>query len=186
MENYFDMLFSKFGYFAIGVGTFFEGEIILILAALMATRGHVQLEWVIVAAAGGAFLGDVALYLIGSWKVDYLIEKIPGIKKYYPRAQHFFRKFGVVSILAARFLYGMRVPTGVIAGMSNIRLLRFVSVALVGCTLWAVAWSVLAYSLGQTISGFFSEFQKYQSYFLLTVVVALPIFFVVRKMIVKA
>lgn len=186
MENYFDLFFSKFGYFAIGVGTFLEGEIILILAALMAIQGHVQLEWVIVAAAGGAFLGDVVSYLIGSWKVDFLLEKIPSVKKYYPRAQHFFKKFGIISILAARFFYGLRVPTGVIAGMTNIRIVRFLSIALVGCTLWAVVWSILTYSLGQSLTGLFSEFQKYQSYIMIVMIVALPIFLFVRKMLAKA
>jgi len=186
MENYFDLLFSKFGYFAIGVGTFFEGEIILILAALMAVQGHVQLEWVIVAAAGGAFLGDVVSYFIGSWKVDYLLEKIPSIRKFHPRAQHFFKKFGIISILGARFMYGLRIPTSIIAGMSRIRLVRFLLVALLGASLWAVIWSLVTYSIGQSLAGFLTEFQKYQSYFLLTLAIALPTFFILRKKLAKA
>lgn len=186
MDEFFRVMISKYGYLAIGIGTFLEGEIILILAALMVTQGQMHLEGVILASAAGAFIGDIASYLLGSWKVDYVLDKMPAIKKVLPRAQRFIRRFGSVSILASRFFYGLRIPTGVICGMSKVRFMRFVPIALVGCTLWAVVWTMATYIIGQSISHIFLDFQKYQSYIFIGFAVILPLILVIRRMTVKA
>jgi membrane protein DedA with SNARE-associated domain len=186
MESFLETLLSKYGYLAIGIGTFLEGEIILILAAMLATQGQMRLEWVIVAAAIGAFLGDIVSYFIGSWKVDFLLERMPSVKKLYPRAQHFFKRFGIVSILVARFFYGLRVPTGVICGMTKLNFSRFFSIALIGCTLWAVSWSILTHFVGQSLSHLFVEFQHYQKYTLMFIAVLLPLVFLIRKLAIRA
>jgi len=185
MEEFFKVFISKYGYLAIGIGTFLEGEIILILAALMATQGQIRLEGVIIASAMGAFLGDIASYLIGSWKVDYVLRKMPTVKRLYPRVQHFFRKFGSLSIFASRFFYGLRIPTGVFCGMTNIRFFRFLTIALIGCTLWAVVWCLLTYAVGQSLSHLFMDFQKYQKFVMLGAAIILPLFLFVRRMTVR-
>jgi len=43
-------LISTYGYAAIGIGTFLEGETILILVGFAAHRGYLELPWVIVFA----------------------------------------------------------------------------------------------------------------------------------------
>ena len=185
MEEFFSVMISKYGYLAIGIGTFLEGEIILILAALMVTQGQMHLEGVIIAAAAGAFLGDIASYLLGSWKVDYVLTKMPAVRKLLPRAQNIIRRFGSVSILLSRFFYGLRVPTSVICGMSKFRFARFLPIALVGCTLWAVVWTGATYLVGQSISHVFLDFQKYQAYIFIGMAVILPLALVIRRMTVK-
>lgn len=41
---------QDFGYFALFLGTFFEGETILVLAGFLAFRGYMQLDTVILTA----------------------------------------------------------------------------------------------------------------------------------------
>lgn len=185
MESFFEAFISKYGYLAIGIGTFLEGEIILIIAALLAAQGQMQLEWVIVAAAIGAFAGDIVSYLIGCWKVDFLLDRMPSVKRLYPRAQHFFKKFGTISILVSRFFYGLRVPTGVICGMTKLNFSRFFSIALVGCTLWAIGWSILTQIVGQSLSHLFVEFQQYQKYFFIFLIFVVPVALLIRRLAVR-
>ncbi|MGP8329758.1 MAG: DedA family protein [Methanosarcinaceae archaeon] len=181
MDGSFELFLAKYGYIAIGIGTLLEGEIILIIAALMASQGQLRMEWVIVAAAMGAFTGDIISYAIGSWKVDFILQRMPAVKKMYPRVQNFLKRFGAISILIARFFYGFRVPTGVICGMTKLRLSRFLIIALIGCTIWAIGWSFLTFYLGQSLSYLFEDFQKYQKYVLITAVSVLPIILLIRR-----
>ncbi len=61
-------LVSNYGYLAIGVGTFLEGETILVLGGLAAHRGFLQLPWVVVCAFLGAFSGHQLYFHIGRHK----------------------------------------------------------------------------------------------------------------------
>ncbi len=58
-------LVSNYGYLAIGVGTFLEGETILVLGGLAAHRGFLQLPWVVACAFLGAFSGHQLYFHIG-------------------------------------------------------------------------------------------------------------------------
>ena len=46
-------LITTYGYAAVGIGSFLEGETVLVLGGLAAHRGYLELPWVIVYA----FLG---------------------------------------------------------------------------------------------------------------------------------
>jgi len=163
MESSIELFLSQYRYLAIIIGIFFEGELILILASILATQGEMRFEWVIIAAAFGAFSADLCAYFVGTWKVDYLLQRIPTMRKYLPRAQNFFRRFGIVSILMTKFFYGLRLPTGVFCGMTRIGIFRFLIVSLIGCSLWAILWGVMAYFFGRSISFIVEDVQKYQN-----------------------
>lgn len=48
----------SYGYIAVLLGTFLEGETILIMAGFAAQSGYLNLYWVIGVATIGSFLGD--------------------------------------------------------------------------------------------------------------------------------
>ncbi|WP_424792969.1 DedA family protein, partial [Pseudomonas aeruginosa] len=56
---------QDFGYFALFLGTFFEGETILVLAGFLAFRGYMQLDTVILTAFLGSYAGDQLWYFLG-------------------------------------------------------------------------------------------------------------------------
>ena len=56
---------QDFGYFALFLGTFFEGETILVLAGFLAFRGYMQLEYVVAVAFMGSYAGDQLWYFLG-------------------------------------------------------------------------------------------------------------------------
>jgi len=70
-------MIAKYGYLAVFVGTFFEGETILVLGGFAAHRGYLELPYVMLAAFVGTVLGDQLYYFIGRrWGVR-LLEKRP-------------------------------------------------------------------------------------------------------------
>lgn len=51
----------KYGYAALAVGTFLEGETILVIAGFLAHRGYLSMDLVILSAFLGTFFGDQLL-----------------------------------------------------------------------------------------------------------------------------
>ncbi|MEE4265795.1 MAG: hypothetical protein V2I56_24115 [Desulfobacteraceae bacterium] len=58
-------LIENYGYAAILVGTFLEGETILVLAGIAAHQGYLVLVWVILAAFLGSLGGDQLFFYLG-------------------------------------------------------------------------------------------------------------------------
>ena len=73
-----DSFIENYGYLAILVGTFLEGETILILAAFAAHRGYMHLEWVIAAAFAGSLCGDQLFFFLGRRHSERFLKKRPG------------------------------------------------------------------------------------------------------------
>jgi len=53
-----ESIVDTYGYVAVLLGTFLEGETILVLGGFAAHRGYLALPWVIVAAFFGSLCGD--------------------------------------------------------------------------------------------------------------------------------
>ena len=56
---------QDFGYFALFLGTFFEGETILVLAGFLAFRGYMDINMVVLVAFFGSYAGDQLWYFMG-------------------------------------------------------------------------------------------------------------------------
>lgn len=72
-----ETLIATYGYAAVAVGAFMEGEIVLILGGFAAQRGYLSLPWVIVVAFIATFLGDQILFHLGRWKGDAILALRP-------------------------------------------------------------------------------------------------------------
>ena len=181
MDDSFGILVQRFGYLAIGVGTFIEGETVLILTSLLAVQGNLQLGWIIMAAALGAFAGDILAYYLGVFNASFLFRFFPAIRKFYPKAQHYLTKHGSVSVFIARFLYGLRVPTGVVCGITRMKINKFAVITLFGCSVWAALWCTLGYSFGHSLHALIEDIQQYEKYIFIAVLAILVVISIIRK-----
>ncbi len=107
-------------------GALIPGETALIVAAALASQGHLSLPVVIGVAAGAAIIGDNIGYLIGRRGLRWL--------------------FG-------RWLPGLRVVTSWLAGAARMHWPRFLLWNALGGIAWASTIGSLAYVLGQSASG---------------------------------
>ena len=56
---------SHYGYVALFIGVFLEGETVLIAAGFAAHLGHLSLTWVILIAFAGSLTGDQFYFFLG-------------------------------------------------------------------------------------------------------------------------
>jgi membrane protein DedA with SNARE-associated domain len=153
---------ETYGYVAVflliageSLGIPLPGEITLLAAAVYAGSGHMRIEWVIVTAAVGTFVGSVAGYAIGRSAGRAVLlhyGRYIGIKEtHLKRAERFFAQHGDKTILLARFIAVLRTFGSLLAGINNMNLPRFLIFTALGGVIWSVLYGVLAYKLGQTV-----------------------------------
>jgi membrane protein DedA with SNARE-associated domain len=142
---------ARWGYAAIGVGVFFEGETIVIVAGAMAHRGLLSLPGVILAAFAGSLLGDQLWFHLGRRYGEAFIARRPAWRARGARAQALLTRFGTLFVLAFRFFYGFRTITPVLLGAIGYPVRRFTVLNALGAALWAASFSIAGYALGATL-----------------------------------
>ncbi len=159
-------LIATYGYLAILVVTFIEGETIVILAGVAAHLGFLDLPWVIASAVAGSFSGDQLWYYVGRhWGPKIIAKRLSwqeGAQKVY---KHLHRHQYWL-ILTFRFYYGFRNVTPFVVGSAHIPRLRFFSLNLTGAIVWAIIFAYVGYGLGEASQFFIDDFKRYGLYFL--------------------
>lgn len=167
---------SAYGYLAVAVGTFFEGETVLVIGGFAAYRGYLELPWVIVAAFIGTWLADQFYFHIGQAGGQRLLDKRPAWKAKSRRVFYLLERYEVWFIIGYRVMYGLRTVTPVIMGASNISALRFLLLDAVGVALWAGVVGTLGYLFGSTLEVIIRDARQYE-WVVLVVLVLLGIAF---------
>ena len=159
-------MIAKYGYLAVFVGTFFEGETILVLGGFAAHLGYLELPYVMLAAFVGTFLGDQIYYLIGRrWGVR-LLDRRPRWRDRSAKAMALLHKYDIIFILSFRFIYGVRSVSPFVIGMSGISPLRFIPLNLLAAFIWAIAVGLLGYLFGEVFQRYMAEIKQYEFYVL--------------------
>lgn len=152
---------QNYGYVALLVGTFLEGETILVLGGIAAQQGHLELKYVMLCAFCGSLISDQLAFFIGRrWGTRWLTRK-PGRAERYERARALIDRHQTLITLIFRFLYGLRNVIPFALGMSRMRLGRYVVLNTIGAAVWAVALALLGWGLGVAAKGMIKAGNKW-------------------------
>ena len=143
---------QNYGYAAVAVGTFLEGETVLLLAGAAASRGHLAMPWVIAVATVASFAGDQLFFYLGRAYGPALLQRFPKLGAGTARARVLLERHNTPVILSVRFLYGLRIAGPLAIGMSGVGWLRFFVLNLIGAVVWACAIAALGYGTGQALA----------------------------------
>ena len=154
---------AQYGYLAIFVGTFLEGETILILAGFAAHRGYLHLSGVILAAFLGTLFGDQLFFFLGRRHSAFLLRHKPHWKPRLDRAFRLIGRYRISIILGFRFLYGLRTVTPFALGMSKVPRRLFIPLNLFGALIWAVVFGAAGNFFGQAMEAILGNIRRYES-----------------------
>ena len=127
-------------YLLIAVGTFLEGEMVMIAAAVGVYNNHLSMSWVVAAALVGSFSGDWCWFELGRRKGEGWLENRP---KWKPRLQgvsRFLQKHPIFSIFLLRFQIAMRMAGNFTLGYGELGRVRYLALTFAACFLWA--WTI--------------------------------------------
>jgi len=154
---------ENYGYAAILIGTFLEGETILVLAGLAAQRGYLTLSGVIFAAFLGSLSGDQLFFYLGRKHSRAVLAKRPAWKDKAEKVHRAMNRFQTTIILSFRFLYGLRTVTPFVIGMSAIPVKKFMVLNAAGALVWAAAFGSGGYLFGRALEIFIGRIKHYEA-----------------------
>ena len=157
-----ESLIQDYGYWAVLVGTFFEGETVLILAGFACYQGYLDLRCVIIMALLGSFAGDQFFFRLGRLQKNIWFIKGPVWEARSEKAKRLLEKHQILIILSSRFLYGMRMLLPYLIGLSRVRTFRFVLLDFTGALVWASLIGSLGYLFGNIMVLIMGNVKKYE------------------------
>jgi len=130
------------------------GETILLLASFLAySQDELQLPYIILVGVCAATLGDNLGYAIGYRGGRPLLDRYRHIFRIptstIERGERLFDEYGAVTIFFARFIFGLRVIAGPLAGVLRMPWKRFAVFNFLGALLWVSVISAVGYKFGK-------------------------------------
>jgi membrane protein DedA with SNARE-associated domain len=151
--EFFKHIIEHYGYLALFIGTFLEGETILLLAgfAAQSPEFHLDLRYVILSAFAGSLAGDQTAFFIGRYFGRRLMEKSEKWRARTERVTTMLKKYHEILILSFRFFYGLRNLTPFVLGSIDIPVRKFFVLNAVGAAIWAVSFALIGYGFGSLL-----------------------------------
>jgi membrane protein DedA with SNARE-associated domain len=163
-QSIFEMLRNavvQYGYWAVGAALLLEnagipvpGETILLLASFLAYSEHeLRLPWIIVVATIAATVGDNLGFALGYYGGRPLLLRYQTIFRIknatISRGEELFAKYGSVTVFFARFVFGMRIIAGPMAGVLRMSWRKFLVFNFLGAVVWVTVISSAGYLFGR-------------------------------------
>ena len=160
------------------------GETVLILAAVYAGAGRLNIVLVALLGFLGALLGDNIGFAIGHFGGRPLAERygryIFLTRERLDKATSFFERHGGKIIIVARFIEGLRQANGIIAGISGLRWTRFLVFNAIGAALWVAVWTSVGYFSGSHIDTIYADATRYDKYLVVALALVVAAYVALR------
>jgi membrane protein DedA with SNARE-associated domain len=184
---------NRFGYLAVvglvlieDFGVPVPGETVLILGAVYAGTGRLNIALVALLGFCGAVLGDNIGFAIGHFGGRPLVERYGRYIFLTPervdKATAFFQRHGGKIVIVARFIEGLRQANGIIAGVSGMHWAKFLIFNAIGAALWVAVWASVGYFSGSHIDTIYNDATRYDTY-LAIALGALLLAYVARRVV---
>jgi membrane protein DedA with SNARE-associated domain len=171
---------NSYGYLAVAglvliedFGVPVPGETVLILGAVYAGTGRLNVVLVGLLAFLGAIVGDNIGFAIGHFGGRRLVERFGRYIFLTPervrKATGFFERHGGKVIVLARFIEGLRQANGIIAGITGMHWARFLAFNAIGAALWVAVWTSVGYFSGNHINTIYNEAIRFDTYLAIAV-----------------
>lgn len=157
---YFGLFFIVFAETGLAVGFFLPGDSLLVVTGLMARTmpDKLNVYLVLIAFFAGSVIGDNTGYWTGRWMGKTLFNRESSLifkPSRVQKAHDFFEKYGVKTVILARFVPIVRTFAPLVVGAAGMPYPRFVLFSLLGGFLWIFSMVLSGYFLGTVIESAF-------------------------------
>jgi membrane-associated protein len=145
------IIFTETGLF---VGFFLPGDSLLVTAGILAAAGHLNLAELLIFGTLCAILGDQLNYFVGRTAGNALYSRKDSLlfkKKHLQRAHDFYEKYGVKTIILARFVPIVRTFCPAVAGAAGMTYRTYLTFDIVGGVLWVFSMVLGGFFLGRSV-----------------------------------
>ena len=152
---------ADYGYWAIALAVLIEhagipvpAESTLLFASFLAYSEHrLQLSWIIIVATVAGSIGGALGYAFGYYGGRPLLDRYQALFRIPPtalaRGESLFTRYGASTIFFARFIFGLRVVIGPLAGVLRMNWRPFIFFTFLGTAAWVSLIAGAGYLFGR-------------------------------------
>jgi membrane protein DedA with SNARE-associated domain len=181
MEDYI----ARYGYIAIFIGTFLEGETTVLLGGIFSKLRYMDLNKVILWAFAGTLAGDWTFFIIGKLFGRKIIQKYEFLRSRIPLANKIIKRYGNYIVFLIRFFVGVRGIILLLLGCTDIKKRKFFLYSTLSSLLWSFLVSLIGFLFGQVVYMFVNDARKYEFYIIPAVLVGVLLMIFIYRHIVK-
>ena len=127
----------------------------LLAVGALAAVGKINVALALVASVGASLLADLIWYGLGRRRGHQVLRLMCRISlepdSCMRRTEDVFIRYGVRSLIVAKFVPGLSTVAPPLAGMTGVRLPRFIAYSVAAGFLWAATWGGLGYVTGEAV-----------------------------------
>ncbi len=173
---------DTYGYLAVFVGAFLEGETIIALAGLAAYRDYLDFRWVVLVALFAGFLGDQFYFFLGRYRGQQILARFPDFEERAYRFDTLLARWHAPLIIAIRFMYGFRIVGPIMLGMGRVPAWKFVVYNFIGASIWAPLIAGIGYEFGDVVERVLGNMKRFEIHvFLALSLIGVIVFMVHRR-----
>lgn len=151
---YFGLFFVIFAETGLAVGFFLPGDSLLVVSGLFAAAEKLNIWLVMLAFFCGSVIGDNTGYWTGRVMGKTLFNRESSWifkPSRVEKAKHFFEKYGVKTVVLARFVPIVRTFAPLVVGAAEMPYIKFLTFSIIGGALWICSMVLAGYFLGGVI-----------------------------------
>jgi membrane-associated protein len=147
-------LLSRYGLLGVFMGTFLEGEGVLLAASVLAERGILSPTAVWLTAAIGAWSGHLVWFSLGRRFGGRLVSRFERLAEKTAGADRIVEAHPKTAVFLLQYLYGVRMAGALALGLTRLSWKRFALYEFVNCLVWAALITAAGYLVGAAAERF--------------------------------
>lgn len=181
MEHLIDFI-KDWGYIAVFLGSLVEGESVILVACFMAHLGYLSLTKIMIIAFCGTLFADQALYYVGRYYGQAIIQKFHRLHAPANRAFKLLHSWDIWFILSFRFIWGIRTISPIVIGSSGISPQRYTPLNLLAAIIWTLISCIGGYMLSGVIEDIgLQVIKRYFGYFTVGIIILILGFIALKR-----
>ena len=178
-------LYGLYGVFAL---VMVEGDLTLLLAGVLAHTGFFDdgvlkgygFAKVLFWGTLGGFASDNLAYGAGRL-FSGTVRNFRFYRSASPRIERLSNRFGTLSIVISKYVYGLRWASCTFYGVARMRYLRFVPLSLGSCFLWVFILSGVGYFFSSAVMGLIGDFRHVGKILLGILIGGVVVFYLIKR-----
>jgi membrane-associated protein len=154
---------------------------VLIAAGFLAYNKHLDVNAVVLISTMASYIGHGTFFIIALHRREAFLkytQKV--IKVNLSRLESLMEKYGVASIFISQWLYGFRLLSAAVLGLSRMGKKKYFTFLFISCLIWATLCTYGGYFFGATLKNIMGNIKEYELPIALGVLIAGFIIWLVR------
>lgn len=126
-------------------------------------------------------VGDNVYFHLARDGCDKIIAKSEKLQRTFPKIKRMVEKYGTLTVLLSRFLYGLRTAIPLACGSGKMPPFKYIYLNLISAFVWATFYCCAIYYGGKMFTYYFDRFKKIWFVVMPLFILGLIIFFVVKQ-----